>query len=93
MAGRILFTQKEYILIKYFLLEHNMYFGGKYGIPMKHWDDIMGSAIGYLENNTEGKAKCPFCDRLFIATDEDGFGWCIKCDWRNTNEKQTRFGL
>lgn len=83
MAGRKLFTKKENKIIKSFLIEHNMFFGGKYGVPAQHWDKVCASAIRYLDYNSEGQAICPLCQRLYIATDIDGFGWCIKCDWES----------
>lgn len=83
MAGRKLFTKEENKIIKSFLVEHNLFFGdGRCGVPMEHWNVVAESAIRYLDNNSKGQASCPFCRRLYIATDADGFGWCIKCDWR-----------
>ena len=83
MAGRVLFTKKEHKIIKSFLVEHNMFFGdGRYGVPCQHWNIVTESAMEYLDSNSKGQATCPFCDRLYVATKENGTGWCIKCDWR-----------
>jgi len=83
MSGRVLFTKEEGELIKGFIIEHNMFFVGKYGVPVAHWDEVAWSAIKYLDSVTRGKATCPLCSRLYLGVDPNGVGWCIKCDWRN----------
>lgn len=79
MSGRVLFTEEEYDIIRNFIVEHNMIFGSKNN--WSAWNEVAESQLKYLEQNTKGMARCPICGRLYIGTDEDGVGWCIKCDW------------
>lgn len=83
MSGRVLFTEKEYNLILDTIKEFDMFFSDKEWFSYR----TLFKLYKYVERNTIGKSTCPHCDRIYVATNENGTGWCIKCDWRNGYEK------